>query len=435
MAIIKAVNSRASIAHAIRYITQKEKTEEKLIGGLNCIPRYALEDMKRTKRAWNKMDGRQYKHFIQSFPPDEKITLETANEIAGKLVEQSSLFQGYEVCYATHRDREHIHTHMIVNSVSFEDGKKFRYSNRQLQELKDLSDQILTQYGFTICQKNQEITAYKENTYQSIVKGAKGQEESWLLNMALAINKAKETACSKEEFAEILDKNGISVSWTEKRKYILFQDQEGHKARNRKIEEIFKTELGKEQLLTEFTANRNMNHDERMELYRLALTEDVEKKAMALENIRLKEQYLKLNENWNIWMENTSSQISQIRDDQKELIHDIEVRNEEQCQNLEVAVMRIYEKQISKTEQLVWQMETEGKKLLENAREAGNSLRKMQGEMEQIEREVLIDFRTELEKIKNGIMRQQKWQIVLKSVYGIALVILSVFAVKIMIKG
>ena len=135
MAIIKAVNSRASIAHAIRYITQKEKTEDKLIGGLNCIPRYALEDMKRTKRAWNKMDGRQYKHFIQSFPPDEKITLETANEIAGKLVEQSSLFQGYEVCYATHRDREHIHTHMIVNSVSFEDGKKFRYSNRQLQEL------------------------------------------------------------------------------------------------------------------------------------------------------------------------------------------------------------------------------------------------------------------------------------------------------------
>ena len=156
-----------------------------------------------------------------------------------------------------------------------------------------------------------------------------------------------------------------------------------------------------------------MNHDERMELYRLALTEDAEKKAMALENIRLKEQYLKLNENWNIWMGNTSSQISQIRDDQKEVIHDIEVKNEEQ---------------------LVWQMETEGKKLLENAREAGNSLRKMQGEMEQIEREVLIDFRTELEKIKNGIMRQQKWQIVLKSVYGIALVILSVFAVRVMVK-
>lgn len=97
--------------------------------------------------------------------------------------------------------------------------------------------------------------------------------------------------------------------------------------------------------------------------------------------------------------------------------------------------MGIYERQISKTEQLVWQMETEGRKLLENAREAGNSLRKMQGEMEQIEREVLIDFRVELEKIKNGIIHQQKWQIALKCVYGIALVILSVFAVRIMIRG
>ena len=72
--------------------------------------------------------------------------------------------------------------------------------------------------------------------------------------------------------------------------------------------------------------------------------------------------------------------------------------------------------------------------MLENAREAGNSLRKMRGEMEQIEREVLIDFRSELEKIKNGIMYQQKWQIMLKSVYGIVLVILSVLAVNVMVK-
>lgn len=257
VAIIKAVNSRASIAHAIRYITRKEKTEKKLIGGFNCIPRYALEDMKRTKKVWGKTDGRQYKHFIQSFPPEEKITLETANEIAGKLVEESSLFQGYEVCYATHRDREHIHTHIIVNSVSFEDGKKFRYSKRQLQDLKDLSDQVLKRYGFSVCKKNQEITSYEGKTYQKIVKAAEGKEESWLLNMALIINNAKKKARSKKEFTETLDRQGISVSWTEKKKYILFQDQEGHKARNKKIEEIFKTELGKEKLLDEFTANRN----------------------------------------------------------------------------------------------------------------------------------------------------------------------------------
>lgn len=58
------------------------------------------------------MDGRQYKHFVQSFPKDEIISLEEANQIARELVESWPKFQGFEVCYATHKDREHIYTHI-----------------------------------------------------------------------------------------------------------------------------------------------------------------------------------------------------------------------------------------------------------------------------------------------------------------------------------
>ena len=143
MAIIKVVNSKASIAHAINYITKAVKTDIRLIGGLNCNPQTAITEMKATKNAWRKTDGRQYKHFIQSFSPDEEITLDEANQIAKELINQSNLFSGYEICYATHKDREHIHTHIIVNSVSFEDGHKFNYSNYQLQKFKNLSDEIL----------------------------------------------------------------------------------------------------------------------------------------------------------------------------------------------------------------------------------------------------------------------------------------------------
>ena len=67
MAVIKAINSRASIANAINYITKKEKTDEELISGYNCRGITALDEMKATKKAWNKTGGRQYKHFIQSF--------------------------------------------------------------------------------------------------------------------------------------------------------------------------------------------------------------------------------------------------------------------------------------------------------------------------------------------------------------------------------
>ena len=104
MAVIKAVNSRASIANAINYITKKEKTDIRLIGGYNCRGINALAEMKATKNAWNKTDGRQYKHFIQSFSPNENISPEEAHKIAAELVESWNKFKGYEVCFATHND-------------------------------------------------------------------------------------------------------------------------------------------------------------------------------------------------------------------------------------------------------------------------------------------------------------------------------------------
>lgn len=86
MAVIKAVNSRASLARAVNYITGGEKTERTLVGGYNCNPMCAIEEMRDTKDAWRKTGGRQYKHFIQSFPYDEDITPEEAFDIAGELI-------------------------------------------------------------------------------------------------------------------------------------------------------------------------------------------------------------------------------------------------------------------------------------------------------------------------------------------------------------
>ena len=65
MAIIKAVNSKSSIARAINYITKAEKTEKKLISGIDCNPETAIDEMKATKELYDKNDGRQYAHFIQ----------------------------------------------------------------------------------------------------------------------------------------------------------------------------------------------------------------------------------------------------------------------------------------------------------------------------------------------------------------------------------
>ena len=134
MAVIKAGNSKAPLGNVIRYVRQKEKTEEKLLTGIGCEPETALYEMTATKALYRKPDGRTYKHFIQSFAPGEGITPETAHEIARTLAERIPAWNGYEILIATHRDREHIHTHFIVNSVSYLDGKKLRWSGSNLSQ-------------------------------------------------------------------------------------------------------------------------------------------------------------------------------------------------------------------------------------------------------------------------------------------------------------
>lgn len=255
MAIIKAVSSRASIARALNYITNQEKTEQKLIGGYNCNPVYAIEEMQGTKEEWRKTGGRQYKHFIQSFPKDEQISYEEAFQIAKELIERCPFFRGYEVCYATHMDRDHVHTHIIVNSVSFEDGYKFRYSKRQLQELKDLSDEILLEHGKNICKKNREITSFQMGAYRSIEKAAEGTYKSWILDTMKAINATMKTARGKDEFIALLAQAQYVVNWSDNRKYIVFITPDGKKVRDKTLTKTFKVKISKEDLLYEFERN------------------------------------------------------------------------------------------------------------------------------------------------------------------------------------
>lgn len=166
MAIIKAVSSKSSIKIAIAYVSKEEKTEHKLLSGYNLsLPETAYEEMQITKEIWNKTDGRTYKHYIQSFAPDEAITPEQAHAIAKEFVESCTQFKGFEVLIATHQDREHIHTHFILNSVSFEDGHKFQQKSTELQKMKDLSDKICLEHGFSLTHKGKTFDgAEREET-------------------------------------------------------------------------------------------------------------------------------------------------------------------------------------------------------------------------------------------------------------------------------
>lgn len=260
MAIIKAVNSRSSLRTAINYITQSEKTNERLISGFNCSAESVVDEMMITKEIWNKTDGRQYKHFIQSFSPEENINSEQAHRIASQLVQEQ--FNGYEVILATHCDRTHVHTHIIVNSVSFENGQKFQQSKSDLQNLKDYSDKLCMEQGLSICHKGKDIATYDIGKYKVIEKAAQQNYKSYVLDAAIAVSNASKIATCKSEFIELMHQQGYDTNWTDNRKYITFTDSDGHKIRNNNLEKTFKRAFGKEQLLNGFRYNNSQQTEE-----------------------------------------------------------------------------------------------------------------------------------------------------------------------------
>lgn len=278
MAIIKAVSSKSPIKTAIAYVSKEEKTEHKLLSGYNLsLPETAYEEMQITKQLWNKTGGRTYKHYVQSFAPDEAITPVQAHTIAKELVESCPQFKGFEVLIATHQDREHIHTHFILNSVSFEDGHKFQQKSTELQEMKDLSDKICLEHGLSLTQKGrtfdgkerEETTAYKKEQYRLLQRAEQGEVKSYVQDIALAIMDCRERSQSREQFIDMMNANGYDVVWTDNRKYITFTDlarqEQGEKQckiRNSKLEKYYHTDFSKEGLESEFADNARKQQEE-----------------------------------------------------------------------------------------------------------------------------------------------------------------------------
>ena len=262
MAIIKAVNSHSNIKHIINYVTKKEKTiGKKLCSAYNCNIDTAAKEMQTTKELYNKTKGRTYLHFVQSFPPDENITAQQANQLAKEFVEQCPLFSDFEVIYCTHVDKEHIHTHFIVNSVSFVDGRKFQMSKNDLKNLKILNNKLCLEHGFSICEigkkKSDSMTliAYDTNKYQFLKKAQQGKVKSFVQDASIAVYDAMQQSASKEEFISAMNQKGYTVDWQDNHKYIVFINSEGKKVRNSNLQKTYNLNVGKEELLALFKEN------------------------------------------------------------------------------------------------------------------------------------------------------------------------------------
>ena len=157
MAITKILHMKESkssfpgkhLKQAIKYITDKTKTDNgRLVSGINCQPSHAYEQMKKTKELFSKTDKRQGYHMIISFVENE-VTTDEAFKIIGEFANEY-LGKEYEAVYAVHDNTDHIHGHIIFNSVSFLTGKKYRYEKGDWAKyIQPITNKLCEKYGLS----------------------------------------------------------------------------------------------------------------------------------------------------------------------------------------------------------------------------------------------------------------------------------------------
>ena len=239
MAIVHFVNykrgtqSRATMRGVMLYVMQEKKTAwdgAPLVSGINCQPQSVYDDFLNTKLLYHKDGGVMFYHMVQSFPKGAAVDPRQAHEAARRLAEY---FDGCEVLVCTHVDREHIHSHCVINSVNFETGKKLHMAKEQIQELMRRNDAICQEMGLPVFDApTQQARGMSGAEYHTALKG-----QSWKLRLMNTIDECMKYAADRDAFVSLMASEGCAVRWEGGRKYITYTTPDGMKCRDNKLHE------------------------------------------------------------------------------------------------------------------------------------------------------------------------------------------------------
>ena len=230
----KGTQTRGSMGGVMSYVMQEKKTMwegQQLISGINCQVQSVYNDFLNTKLLYHKDSGVMFYHMVQSFPRGEQINPRQAHEAACRLAEY---FSGCEVLVCTHVDRDHIHSHCIINSVNFETGKKLHMAKEQLQDLMCRNDEICREMGLPVFQPDEQnhTRGMDGAEYHVALKG-----QSWKLRLANTVDECMRYAGSRAEFISLMASEGYAVRWEDHRQNITYTTPDGRKCRDNKLHE------------------------------------------------------------------------------------------------------------------------------------------------------------------------------------------------------
>lgn len=268
MAINKVVNkstkSHGAMRNVLEYVLRDEKVKEGYveIAGPYSGETINYDEVYQTwlaeKRLWDKDSGRMYTHNIISFHKDEKVTPEQVLEIGREFAEK--FFPGHQYVIGVHQDKDHLHCHIVTNSVSYLDGMKLHQTKRDLEHQKEFTNNLCLERGLTIAEKGHhfdgsvieqgEITAWSKDKYNLLINDSK---KSFVADCAIAVMEVLPQSTSREEFITGMEERGWSVQWEDNRKHIVFKNENGDKVRDSNLEKTFAgLQVNKEALTNEF---------------------------------------------------------------------------------------------------------------------------------------------------------------------------------------
>ena len=229
----RGTQSRAAMRGVMLYVMQEKKTTWEgapLVSGINCQPQSVYDDFLNTKLLYHKDGGVMFYHMVQSFPKGAAVDPRRTHEAARRLAEY---FDGCEVLVCTHVDREHIHSHCVINSVNFETGKKLHMAKEQLQELMRRNDMICQEMGLPVFDApTQQARSMSGAEYHTALKG-----QSWKLRLMNTIDECMKYAADKDAFVSLMASEGYAVRWESGRKYITYTTPDGMRCRDNKLHE------------------------------------------------------------------------------------------------------------------------------------------------------------------------------------------------------
>ena len=282
MAINKTINKSTKSHGAMRNCMEYVLKESKIGSGLVMVTGpfdasvidydSVYQSFLTEKRIWNKDSGRMYAHNIISWHEDEEISLEEALDFGLEFA--LNWFDGFQTLVAVHQDRDHIHVHLVTNTVSYADGRKLHNTRKDLERMKQLTNEMCMERGLSVASKGKNfygedleeghVRAWSKDKYHLLANESK---DSYLMDYGLAVLNSLEQCESKEQFICNMKKRGWKVIWKESRKNITFENEEGKKVRDKNLSKTFNLNITKEGLLNEFERqskirNRRESDDE-----------------------------------------------------------------------------------------------------------------------------------------------------------------------------